>query len=164
MIRLAEPQAAPPSNSNAEPVPLNGQFAIANVVWAALERVAGKQLDPDGLAQNTKHDLQIQLSGTVDGQPFKQTVKTILSIGQEQTRDSSVTPQLPELLTYILGKLNTATRTKILTETPAVFRENDNQLPEVPAVDLEEVKAMLKALRQTKIVKARGPIRCEYCL
>ena len=73
-------------------------------------------------------------------------------------------PQIPELVAYILGKLNSATRNRILTDVPEDFRENNNQLPDAGPVLLDEAKHMLKKLRQTKTVTARGAIRCEHSL
>ena len=134
------------------------------VVWAALEKVAHKQKESDSLPEGSKHTVSLKLNGTVDGEPFDESVNSILSIGHRQTRSSSVNPQVPQLIAWILGKLNSATRNRILMDLPVEFVDNQNQMPEPNLVLVSEVEHMLKQLRKTKTVEARGSVRCEYSI
>ena len=100
----------------------------------------------------------------MDGEPFDESVNSVLSIGHRQTRSSSVNPQVPQLIAWILGKLNSATRNRILLDLPVEFVDNQNQMPEPNLVLVSEVEHMLKQLRKTKTVEARGSVRCEYSI
>ena len=141
---------------------LNDFFPLSHMVWAALEKIGGKEKKPALLAAGAQHDVHLKLAGTVDGQSFEQSIHSIVSIGHAQQRASSVNPQVPELIAYILGKLNTATRNRILADIPTEFQENDHQLPDAGPVLVDEAKHLLQQLRQTKTVTARGAIRCQY--
>lgn len=145
------------------PLPL-ADSSLGHVVWAALEKIGHKQMKPEELEQGSSHEVTMSIRGNVDGHPFEQQISSILSIGFEHTKSSSVNPQVPQLIALILSKLNRATRNRILSDIPAEFCENDNQLPETSLVLLDEVEHMLKRLRQSKTVQARGPVRCEYTL
>jgi hypothetical protein len=67
-------------------------------------------------------------------------------------------------LAYILSKLNTSTRNRILNDVPQEFRQNNEQLPEVDAEMLNQAERLLNQLRQSKTVTARGNVRCEYMM
>lgn len=151
MVKLANPQ------------PLTG-IDLGHVVWAALEKIGHKQMKPSELEQGSSHEVSLHIRGNVDGQPFEQQINSILSIGFEQTKASSVNPQLPQLIALILSKLNRATRNRILSDIPTEFCDNENSLPETSPVLVDEVEHMLKRLRRSKTVQARGPVRCEYTL
>lgn len=141
---------------------LDERFPLSHVVWAAMEKVGQKKLKPKMLKEDSRHLVALRVEGEVDGIPFRQCLTSIVSIGQEQEKSSSVTPQVPILVAYILSKLNSATRDRLLSDIPEDFLENDNQLPDVDAGVLDEAKQMLKKLRNSKTVTARGPIRCEF--
>lgn len=134
------------------------------VVWAALEKVSQKQKDADSLPEGTQHTVNLDLSGSVDGEPFNASVNSVLSIGHRQTRSSSVNPQVPQLIAWILSKLNRVTRHRIILDLPEEFLANDKQMPEPSPVLVSEVERLLKQLRQTKTVEARGSVRCEYSI
>ncbi len=57
------------------------------------------------------------------------SIQGILAVGENTEAASSVTPQPDQLLAYILGKLNTATREKLLRELPEEFVANGNDMP-----------------------------------
>lgn len=157
MVKLA-------NNNRALSQKLDDFFPLSHVVWAMMEKVGRKQVNPDMIADGSRHRVDLKLEGLVDGQPFRQQVTSVVTIGHEQQKSSSVTPQVPELVAYILSKLNSATRSRILSDIPSEFSENENQLPESDPALVEEARQMLKSLRQNKTVTARGPIRCEYTL
>ena len=157
MVKLARTQPASTQ-------PLNDFFPLSHVVWAAMEKVGHKQLKPKMLAEGSRHMVALRVEGEVDGVPFRQSLTSVVSIGYEKEKSSSVNPQVPELVAYILSKLNSSTRNRILNDIPDEFVENGNQLPTPSPVLVDEARHMLKRLRQTRTVTARGPIRCEYSM
>jgi len=146
------------------PRPLTELDSINNVVWAALEKIGKKELQSNALDSGSYHRISLRIEGNVNDQAFSQSIESIVTIGQCQLRASSVTPQVPELVAYILSKLNRATRMRLLNDIPEEFRDNDNMLPECSPVLVDDAKQLLRRLRSTKTVRARGPIRCEYAL
>ena len=144
--------------------PVNRVFPNLSVVWAALEKVGCKEKQLDDLQDGSNHDLALTIEGTVNGNTFRQALSSVVAIGHEQTRISSVTPQVPELIALILSKLNAATQNRLLDDIPEEFEENENQLPECDQELLQRTHEMLRRVRATKMVKARGPIRCNYRL
>jgi hypothetical protein len=157
MVKLAKLQ---PTNVQT----LDDFFPLSHVVWAAMEKVGHKQLKPKMLAEGSRHLVALRVEGEVDGVPFRQKLTSVVTIGHEQEKTSSVNPQVPELVAYILSKLNSATRDRLLSNIPNEFVENGNQLPKPSLVLVDEAKQMLKQLRETKTVTARGPIRCNYTM
>jgi len=135
---------------------------LRQLIWAAMEKVGKKELDSDQLEQGTSHTVSMHIEGTVDEQPFTEIIESLVTIGHEQQKTSSVNPQVAELIAWILSKLNRATRNRILSNLPKEFEERG--MPESSQVLVDEVNHMLLQLRQTKTVTARGPIRCEYVL
>ena len=149
MVKLANPQ----TSSNIK----------RHLFWAALNKIGQKELDTGKLPEATSHAVDLQITGSVDGHPVSQSIEAVVTIGERRTKSSSVNPQVPELVAWILSKLNTATRTRILADLPEEFDEL-GEMPESNAVLVDDAKSMLKKLRQTKTVDARGPIRCEHVL
>ena len=151
MVKLANPQSRCQSSIN------------RHLIWAAMEKIGKKELDSDSLREGSSHTVSMQIEGTVDQQPFSETIESLVSIGFRQQKTSSVNPQVAELIAWILGKLNRATRDRILLDLPQEF-EIEGAMPESSPTLIDEVNQMLLQLRQTKTVTARGPIRCEYVL
>ncbi len=136
--------------------------ALRHLLWAAMEKIGKKELDSKLLDDGTSHTVSMQIEGTIDEQPFSETIESLVSIGLQHQKTSSVNPQVVELIAWILGKLNRATRNRILSDLPQEFAESG--MPESSPSLVDEVDHMLLQLRQTKTVNARGPIRCEYVL
>lgn len=134
-----------------------------HLIWAAMEKVGKKELDSDQLEEGTSHTVSMHIEGTIDEQPFSEIIESLVTIGYQQQKTSSVNPQVAELVAWILSKLNRATRNRILSDLPKEFEEQD-AMPKSSKVLVDEVNHMLLQLRQTKTVTARGPIRCEYVL
>lgn len=148
--------------AHAQLADLSDEFELSSVVWSALAKVATKQVDSNQLEQGSKHDIQMTLMGHVDGIPFHQNVNSNVSIGYDQIRASSVTPELPRLVAFILSKLNQSTRDKLLKELPEEFSANDNQIPVSDDELVADAKVMLKRLRNKKMIDARGAVNCDY--
>lgn len=135
---------------------------LRHLAWAAMEKIGKKELDPKALSQGTSHTVSLQIAGLIDEQPFTETIESIISVGHEQQKTSSVNPQVAELIAWILSKLNSATRDRILSDLPEEFATHG--MPESSPSFVDDVNHMLLQLRQVKTVTARGPIRCEYAL
>lgn len=158
--KTAKPTAA--KTGNKAGMNLTTQLPARSAVWAALEKIAGKQKNSDEIADGSRHVVNLDIAGMIDGQLFTQSVDSIVSVGHRQTRSSSVTPAVLELLAYILGKLNRATRERILADAPVEFAANDCNLPATDEGLVEQVKRVLAQLRRTRTVQARGAIKCEF--
>ena len=114
--------------------------------------------------EGASHHLLLNIGGKVDDEPFHQSVSSVLTVGHSQSKASSVTPQVPELVAYILSKLNASTRNRILNDIPREFEENGNRLPLTDPMLVEEASYMMAQLRRSKTVRANGPVRCQYTL
>jgi len=143
---------------------LISQLPLRDIVWGALERVASKQKNPDDIGEGSRHIVNFDVQGLIDGHLFRQSVDSVVTVGHRQTRASSVTPGVPELLAYVLGKLNHATRQRILNDVPVDFASNDCVLPESDPGIVEQAKALLAALRSSRTVQVRAPFRCQFMM
>ncbi len=133
-------------------------------MWATLQKIAGKELDRSLLAAGHNYDVDLTIAGTVDGQPVGRTTHSILSVGHDSKRASSVGPPAEALVGFILSKLNTATRQKLLAELPEAFARAGNRLPPV-SVELEEVSRLLLGRLRAKVQQqVKAPISCKYTL
>ena len=144
--------------------PLTGSFRLKDVVWAALEKIGGKQKDREAIEPDSTHDVCLTLSGTVNGEPFEQQLSSILQVGSDLRKATSTTPELPTLVAVILSKLNRVTREKLLNEIPDEFRENNQRLPNCNEDFVDQATRMLQRLRAEKQIQVKGPLRCEVKL
>jgi len=147
MVKLAKPQTS--------------YTLMRHLLWAAMQKIGQKELDSGKLPESTSHSVNLQIRGTIDGRPISESIESMVSIGESQTKSSSVNPQMPELVAWILSKLNSATRERILADLPEEFVELGG-MPESSDALVDKSNALLKQLRQTRTVNARGPIRCQY--
>ncbi len=149
MVKLAKPNAS--------------SAIMAHLLWAAIAKIGHKELDSSVLPESTSHCVDLRIDGTIDGCPISRSIQSVVAIGESQTKSSSVNPQVAELVAWILSKLNTATRSRILADLPEEFVELGG-MPDSSPVLVEEVGIILKKLRRTKTVTARGAIRCQYAI
>ena len=145
-------------------VDLKNSGHLAHAVWAALEKIGGKQKQHKELLQGASHHVNLQLIGNVDGERFDESVDAVVSIAHDHERASSVTPQQSKLIAFILSKLNRSTRESILKNIPCEFVEHGQQIPEVDESIVQQSEKMLAELRSTKRVSARGAVRCEFSI
>ena len=144
----------------ANQTPSRQALPLADIVWSALEKVSSKQKNSGAIADGSCHKVKLRIEAEIDGQPFQQSLEVVMSVGHQQTRSSSVNPQMPELLAWVLSKLNRATRSRILNDIPREFSAQGG-MPVASPVLVDEAKGLLKQLRREKTVTARGAIRCE---
>ena len=140
---------------------LSGAFSQKDVVWAALEKIGHKHKNRSAIAPNSVHEVNLHLSGTVNGEPFEQDLYSIVSVGCDQQKATSATPDLPKLIAVILGKLNRATREKLLAEIPTEFAHNDGEMPNCSQAIVAQTDLMLKKLRSEKQIRVKGSVRCQ---
>jgi len=133
-------------------------------VWAALQKISGKELCRDGLPGGSQYDLKLELRVTVDGLAWSRRMTALLVVGHESLRVTSATPNAAKLLACILGRLNRQTREKLLRELPEAFAEAGNKLPEVDRVLLDASESFLKRLRAKVSQTAKGLVSCQYKL
>ena len=134
---------------------------LAAVLWAATDKVAGKELDRDKLNQNESHQVRLMVTGEIDGKTIHRSLHGTLKVGADQERAVSATPDQPTLVALILSKLNEATREKILAELPQQFAALGTW-PEVAPHLIESAEQMLRNIRSKKTIKVRGNVRFVY--
>jgi hypothetical protein len=137
---------------------------LSAVTWQALSYVAGKESDRDALEAGAAHQVDLHVSGTVDGLPVQQAFSGRLTVGQDGTRNSAVVPNLAHLIAAVLGKLNDATRAAVLRDLPAEFAANGGSLPELSVGLVAQADSLIKALKSTRNSAVRGAVKCEYRL
>lgn len=151
---------SPTSNRNDRAMP------PTDVAWAAIEKIAAKQKlaeqPKSGAAEGISSSIQLVLSGAIDGQPFRQSFDSVITIGHGLSKTSSVTPAVPELLAHVLSRLNERTRERILADVVDDFVANGNALPVSDEGLVARCNELLAELRSTRTVIARGPVRVQY--
>jgi hypothetical protein len=130
-------------------------------VFAALGKVAEDEGDRDELADGAAHRFSLTISGDIDGHAFGQTFAGGLTVGHASNRASSTGPNQDHLLAYVLGKLNSATREKILRDTAAEFAAA-GELPAVADANITAARDFRASLRQKVTQHVRGSVRVEY--
>lgn len=130
-------------------------------VFAALGKVAEDEGDRDELADGAAHRFSLTISGDIDGHGFGQSFAGGLTVGHASNRASSTGPNQDHLLAYVLGKLNSATREKILRDTAAEFAAA-GELPAVADTDIAAARDFRASLRQKVSQYVRGSVRVEY--
>ncbi len=131
-------------------------------VFAALGKVAEDEGDRDELADGSAHRFSLTISGEIDGHGFGQSFAGALTVGHASQRASSTGPNQDHLLAYVLGKLNSATREKILRDTAAEFAAAGNELPTVDEAEISAARDFRAGLRQKVSQQVRGSVRVEY--
>ncbi len=93
---------------------------------------------------------------------FTARVRGLVTVGEDTTSASSVTPEPAQLIACILGKLNEATRNSILKSLPELYVEHGNQMPPCDQAILGDVTVMLAKLRATNRITKRGAVSGEF--
>ena len=133
------------------------------VVWAALEKIAGKERRRELLQPGAKHNVALSVSGSIDDRTIdRRKIAGVLSVGHDSTRTSSSGPGMTEVVGYLLAKLNPRTREKILRTLPEEFAAGENTMPVVDGDILESAKNLLGRLRAKQTVSAKGPVSFHY--
>lgn len=143
---------------------LRQSTSLSSTLWAALEKIGSKQKQHTALDEGSSHQINLQITGDVDGRRFCETISSVVSVGHDQMKTTSATPQVAELIAFILSKLNRVTREHLLSEVPVEFAENNQTIPEVDEAIVRASSDLLAKLRSAKQIHARRPVRCQYVL
>ena len=135
---------------------------INSALWGFINKASDKEFVSSGLEAGGKHTANLTINGTVDGEVVNLNLSGDLLKGFDSTRASSSTPAAAKLLALVLSKLNTATRSKILSEIPETFAANGNELPEVDKGIVEATENMLSRLRSKVQTNVKGSVTCQY--
>jgi hypothetical protein len=153
--RKLQPQQ-PPVNQTEAPAP--NLVAHAAAVWAVMGKVSDEQSRrddiPDGFTGHVDLSIAAQVNG---GQVYRQLFSADISVGHKSQRASSTGAPQEDVVAWILGHVNAATRESILRNLPEVYAGNGEQLP-VSQKDSEDAKEMLKRLRAKSTQVVRGSV------
>ena len=136
-------------------------------IFHALAKFSAKESESlrGDLVAGEGYAVSLQISATVNGGESEElAAHCSLSVGHDNTRASSTTPDVNHLVAAILAKLNAVTRQAILRDLPEEFAKNDNQLPNVGKSAIDEAAAMLVRLRAKKEQTVRGSVSCRYAI
>lgn len=86
------------------------------------------------------------------------SLEGILTVGEDTVAATSATPQSDMLLAFILAKLNSATREKLLRELPEDFATGGYEMPQADESLVDAVRDMLANLRRTVTRPRRGSV------
>jgi len=137
---------------------------LAAAMWAAVQKLAGKELNRDKLTAGGDYHVWLSLSGLVNKQAVRKTISADLSVGHDSVRASPKGADQTHVVAWLLSKVNTATRRKILQEAPEEFARSGNKLPELSPELMEAARLMLSRLRAKVEQPVRGSISCRYQL
>lgn len=130
---------------------------LGNAVLLGLSKFADKFADRDELVDGQAYKLVADVSGSINDVPFSLPVEATLTVGHESVRASSTTPKTNCVIAAILGKLNAATRAKVVQDVLDEYRETQNVTADPHMVEL--VDAFLAGLRQIKQESVRGAVK-----
>lgn len=136
---------------------------IIAATWFGLEKIAGKEADRSSLAVGT-HALQLSIDGRVMDQPISLAIDGTLAVAPNSTRADSSGPSKALLVGWILAKLNTATREKILRELPELWAEHKETLPDLDQDLVAATSQLLKRMRAKKRITISGAVSPQYRL
>ena len=91
--------------------------------------------------------------------------RSLRTVARRRVFEVSVNRAFPEVIEgWILNKLNTATRQKLLRELPEAFAAAGNRLPEVSVELQEATRLLLRRLRAKVDQQVKAPVGCKYTL
>jgi hypothetical protein len=131
------------------------QFAT---IFAALGKVTGENFQRDDLPDGASHKVALCIIARVDGGDlYRQEFSADVNVGHGSVRASSTGAPQADVIAWILGHVNAATRESILAKLPEVFEAAGGELP-VSDRDAEAAESMLKRLRAKKSQQVRGSV------
>lgn len=132
-------------------------------ILTALARTLDKWADRDALPDGSAFKISAEITGTCDGHPFALPVDTMLCVGHESTRKSSVTPCVAEVLAAALGAVavlaDVETAQAVAAAIVSEFAASGAVEVDAEFVDLAE--STLASLRGSVDVTARGAVKCQ---
>lgn len=131
--------------------------ALQSAALIAIEKYCGKFADRDLLPDGSAFNVDCSLLGSINGSQFELPIVATLTVGHESTKASSSTPAVVNVVAALLGKLNTATRTKAIADIVAGYAETGDV--DATSEMIEMAEELLASLRQSKQVTARGAVK-----
>ena len=133
---------------------------LSSVVFAALSKAAEKQVGRDEIVDGSKHSVQFDGFGKVDGIPFSVSIDTEVKVGHGGTRTSSVAIAPARQLAYVFELIELAYGSTALMEIIADMFTKYEETGEIPATDrfIDIATSVGDTLRKTSQVAYRGSV------
>lgn len=127
-------------------------------IFAAVGKIAGECFTRDDLPDGASERVDVCITARVEGGDlYRKQFHCDLAVGHASQRASSTGAPQEDVIAWILGHVNAATRESILAKLPEVFAANGEALP-VSEGDKAAAEAMLKRLRAKKTQDVRGSV------
>lgn len=133
------------------------------VMWAALQKAAGKELRRESLEDGALYAVNLLVTGRVAGGKVDMPISGSVQVGMPRQQASTEAVPVDQVLAIVLERLPEGPREKLLRELPERFAENGS-LPEAAADVLEAAKLLLERLRNKVTKEVRGNVICNYRL
>ena len=133
---------------------------LSSVVFAALSKAAEKQVGRDEIVDGSKHSVQFDGFGKVDGIPFSVSIDTEVKVGHGGVRTSSVAIAPARQLAYVFELVELAFGAQALKEIIDDMVDKYKTAGEIPASDhyVELATEVGDTLRKTSQVAYRGSV------
>jgi len=157
-LRRASTKVNPPQAATPAATPLSKTHHMA-AIMAAVSKVGGECFVRDDLPDGASHRVHVNIAARIEGQAdlYRQQFTADLSVGHASQRASSTGAPQEDVIAWILGHVNSATRESILAKLPEVYAANGEALP-VSDHDAADAAAMLKRLRAKSTQAVRGSV------
>lgn len=129
---------------------------LGNAILIAIAKQCEKWSDRDQVADGGRYEVSANVAGVCNGHSFSLPIDTVMTVGHEQRKASSVTPALDDILAIMLSFIPADVRNDVVEyvldeyKLTGSLKANDEQL----AI----VDDLLAQMRQAKTVTARGPV------
>lgn len=153
----------PSAGGSNQPANRVGLVAANAAIWAGLGKLTEQEAKRDDLPDGFAGRIEYSIAARVDGcaQTYRQGFTVDLTAGHASQRASSSLPKMEKIVGHILSLLNHATREAVLRDLPAVYAENNSDLPDVPADAAEVAEKLLAKLRASKQIQVRGSVSAK---
>lgn len=129
-------------------------------LFHVLAKVAGKEAGKaarDLLQPGSSVPCQILINATIAGRSVVEEIVGTLNVNHDSTTNSSVTPELDQLVGLLLHELPKKRRLELLARLPDHWTASKS-LPAVPEERTNEAKELLSRLRSRESKVARGSV------
>lgn len=138
--------------------------ALRQVLLAAVTKYADKEYERDQLAEGSKHELALAISGTIGGKAIDDQFAGTLTVGFDQETASSSACKSEQLVAWILDRyVDAAAQQRLFDELPTLFDKHGG----VPVADLEpglveRCDTLCKKLRAKTTITRKGNVTLNY--
>jgi len=132
---------------------------MASAAMTAASKALDKESRREALVAGSTYKVDVQVAARVnDGQIFRKSFTSIMSVGHDSTVASSSAAPVAEIVALILEKLNPQTREAILRDLPNEFAEAGNVLPSIKPSTIEAAEKMLSKMRSSNTTNRKGSV------